>query len=80
MGLPWPTRTLQNKDHGHALEGTAFQGVSVFVIPRSIPGVPRGVAPRSASRSRVRTRRTPPSAESRWRDSWWSGPWRPRPS
>ena len=26
----------------HALEGTAFQGVSVFVIPRSILGAPPG--------------------------------------
>ena len=43
MGLPGQRRTLQNKDHGHALEGTAFQGVSVFVIPRNILGAPPGV-------------------------------------
>ena len=30
---PGQRRKLQNKDHGHALEGTAFQGVSVFRDP-----------------------------------------------
>ena len=67
MGLPWSTADTPEEDVGHALEGTAFQGVSVFVIPRSILGTPRGVAPPF---SRVTYPRTPPSAESRWRGSW----------
>ena len=43
MGLPWSTADTSEEDVGHALEGTAFQGVSVFVIPRNILGAPRGV-------------------------------------
>ena len=43
MGLPWSTADTPEEDVGHALEGTAFQGVSVFVIPRSILGTPPGV-------------------------------------
>ena len=47
MGLPWSTADTSEEDVGHALEGTAFQGVSVFVIPRSSLGAPLGVAPPS---------------------------------
>ena len=42
MGLPWSTADTSEEDVGHALEGTAFQGVSVFVIPRNILGAPPG--------------------------------------
>ena len=45
MGLPWSTADTPEEDVGHALEGTAFQGVSVFVIPRSILGATPGLAP-----------------------------------
>ena len=47
MGLPWSTADTPEEDVGHALEGTAFQGVSVFVIPRSILGTPGGWPPPS---------------------------------
>ena len=68
MDLPWSSADTPEEDVGHALEGTAFQGVSVFVIPRNILGAPPGLGvPRA---SHVRYPRTPPSAESRWRGSW----------
>ena len=52
MDLPWSTADTPEEDVGHALEGTAFQGVSVFVIPRSILGAPPRVSrPQSSDRN-----------------------------
>ena len=46
MACPGQRRKLQNKDHGHALEGTAFQGVSICRDPAEHPGSPpRGWTP-----------------------------------
>ena len=40
MGLPWSTADTPEEDVGHALEGTAFQGVSVIRDPAEHPGSP----------------------------------------
>ena len=45
MGLPWSTAETPEEDVGHALEGTAFQGVSVFRDPAEHPGSPPRVDP-----------------------------------
>ena len=44
-GWPGQRRKHQNNDHGHALEGTAFRGVSVFRDPAEHPGSPPRVDP-----------------------------------
>ena len=46
MGLPWSTADTPEEDVGHALEGTAFQGVSICRDPAEHPGSPpRGWTP-----------------------------------
>ena len=45
MGLPWSTAVTPEHDVGHALEGTAFQGVSVIRDPAEHHGSPSESGP-----------------------------------
>ena len=44
-GLPWSRAKTSGQDHGYALEGTAFQGVSVIRDPAEHAGMPPRVVP-----------------------------------
>ena len=52
MGLPWSRAETPEQDHGHALEDTAFQGVSVCRDPAEHPGSPPGVDTHSQTKDR----------------------------